>query len=58
MIRECETCGGTGQDMTLHLYPTGHTEVWVACADCDGVGEVEIEEPGADIMDVTRSMCR
>lgn len=38
---ECPWCGGQGETMTAHMYPTGHTEVWSVCDECDGKGEID-----------------
>ena len=37
----CPDCGGTGETMMAHMYPTGHTEVWSKCEFCEGEGRFE-----------------
>jgi len=43
--RLCEMCGGEGTTMIAKMYPTGHTEVIDTCPDCDGEGQIELDEP-------------
>lgn len=40
----CDVCGGNGVTMEARMYPSGHAEVDVACGECSGEGQVEIEE--------------
>jgi hypothetical protein len=41
----CENCNGEGTVMVAKLYPNGHTEVNESCTECDGSGEIEMENP-------------
>lgn len=40
---ECETCGGTGETMTMKEYGNGPVESKETCPECHGLGEVEAE---------------
>ena len=42
--RLCETCEGVGTVMMAKMYPTGHIEVTEECPDCNGEGQLEIDE--------------
>ena len=35
---DCPECSGRGENMEGRLYPNGHTEVWVECEFCEGIG--------------------
>jgi hypothetical protein len=39
----CDTCEGTGTGMEMVCYGGEPVEKTVACPDCDGAGEIEIE---------------
>lgn len=39
---DCPECGGSGELMEAHMYPSGHTEVWVDCKLCEGLGNFEL----------------
>jgi len=41
---DCPECKGTGELIEGRLYPSGHTEVYVACEFCEGVGSFEEAE--------------
>ena len=38
---DCPECAGDGELMEAHMYPSGHTEVWVECKFCEGIGNFE-----------------
>lgn len=37
----CEDCQGIGRVIEAKLYPSGHTEVWETCPNCNGEGFLE-----------------
>lgn len=44
ILHECPDCGGAGQTIEGRLYPSGHTEVYVDCELCEGVGYFEEDD--------------
>lgn len=40
----CDSCKGKGTTMVARMYPTGHTECTEECPDCDGEGQVELDD--------------
>jgi DnaJ-class molecular chaperone len=37
----CPYCDGSGEQLVVRLFPSGHTECYEDCGFCEGIGNFE-----------------